>query len=501
MDLDAVTVNIRPRNSWEAIDAGFMLARHWYGKLCLLWLLAASPFLLLLFGCSFFLPTEMIKWFVLLFWLFKPLYELPILNWVSKALFGEQASVRCTLGEVRKKLSFRQFFTLFISRFSHLRSFSMPVLHLEGLVGKPRKERLSLLAKNSETAFFLTGGGFCIELLMTFSFIVILFWLLPESLRQMDFGRFVFKSGNWILLMSYIISCAIFAPFYTCSGFLMYISRRVELEAWNIEIGFKRMGQRLSRLKKGIIRNATVAVLLFAISLSSLSGFACAETPDPSVAKETIAKVLKGKDFGQKVKKYYWVPKKNEPVEKDSAWAKLWGKAIKALIQFLEEAAPFLAKYGKILLWCCTGIIIAYLLLKYSRLREWLNGRFSARPKTYTPPAVMFGMDLRPESLPEDIGASCLALIEKGRKREALSLLYRGTLSRLVNLHSLEIHASFTEAECCDTVRNHRPETEGTFFSALTGLWACLAYAHRNPAGEDCRRLVSEWNKLYGVQV
>ena len=44
MDLDTITVAIRPRSTWEAIDAGFMLARQWYWKLFLLWLLAASPF-------------------------------------------------------------------------------------------------------------------------------------------------------------------------------------------------------------------------------------------------------------------------------------------------------------------------------------------------------------------------------------------------------------------------------------------------------------------------
>ncbi len=500
MDLDAITVAIRPRTVWEAIDAGFMLARQWYWKLFLLWLLAASPFLLLLFGCIFLLPPSVVKWFLLLFWLFKPFYEVPILNWISKALFGEKARVKATFADVKKKLRLRTLFTVLFTRFSPFRSFSMPVLHLEGLEGSARKQRLALLANNSETAFFLTVSGFFIELFLALSLMTVCYWLLPESLRWVDFGRFIFQPENWLLLISYIFSCALFAPFYTCAGFMMYISRRVELEAWDIEIGFKQMGQRLVRLKNGIIRTAPALALLFTIAFSGLPGKTLAATPKPDAARKTITKVLAGKEFGEKVTRYYWVPKEKIKTEPNSAWMKLLEKAFKYLAGLFENVAPLAANSGKFLLWCVAGVVIAFLLVKYFRLREWLDGRFGKRQKTYTPPEIMFGMDLRPESLPEDIGASCLALLDKGRKREALSLLYRGTLSRLVNLYSLEIHASFTEAECCDTVRNHRPETEGTFFAALTGLWVSLAYAHRNPDGENCRRLVTEWDKLYGVQ-
>ena len=324
------------------------------------------------------------------------------------------------------------------------------------------------------------------------------YWLLPESLRWVDFGRFIFQPENWLLLISYIFSCAFFAPFYTCAGFMMYISRRVELEAWDIEIGFKQMGQRLARLKNGIIRTAPALVLLFTMAFSSLPGKTLAATSNPDAARETITEVLKGKEFGHKVTKYYWAPKEKIAAEASPAWMNLLEKAFKYLAEILEKVAPFAANSGKFLLWIGVGIVFAFLLAKYFRLNAWLDGRFGKRRKACTPPEVMFGMDLRPESLPEDIGASCLALLEKGRKREALSLLYRGTLSRLVNLHNIEIQTSFTEAECCRQVLDHRPETEGIFFAGLTELWVCLAYAHRDPDGQDCRHLVTEWTSSTG---
>ncbi len=500
MDLEKVTLAIRPRSPWEAIDSGFMLARHWYGKLWLLWLLAAAPFFLLWVGCGFLLPGATTKWSLFLFWLLKPFYELPILNWVSKALFGEQGTVRGTLKDARKQLSLKRIITILLTRFSPFRLFSLPVLQLEGLEGKSRKSRLTLLVNNSETAVFLTAAGFCIELILTFSLMMVLFWLVPENLRWVNFGKLVSSSDNWILLTAYFLSCSIFAPLYTCSGFMMYISRRVELEAWDIEIGFKRMGQRLGRLKNGMVRTLAALILLLSIPLSILPNEARANAPAPKTAHETITRVLRNKDFGQKVTKYKWVAKEKDSPETTSAWTKLWAQALEVLARFFKKLVPVLAKYGEFLLWCCAGIITAFLLLKYSRLREWLDNRSGSRESAYAPPEIMFGMDIRPESLPEDIGASCLELLEKGRKRDTLSLLYRGTLSRLVNLHRLEIHPSFTEAECCHQVQDQRPEVEGTFFDDLTSLWVFLAYGHRNPNGEACHRLITQWNELYGVQ-
>jgi len=67
MNLDLVTVHIRPRTSWEAIDIGFALARRRYLKLWLLWLLCALPALALVGGCSFLLPGPAAKWSLFLF--------------------------------------------------------------------------------------------------------------------------------------------------------------------------------------------------------------------------------------------------------------------------------------------------------------------------------------------------------------------------------------------------------------------------------------------------
>lgn len=498
MNLEKVAVNIRPRTPWEAIDLGFLLGRCWARRLWPLWMFSALPALLLAIGAGCILPGSSAKWTLILFWFFKPFYEPPLLVWVSKALFDEQPGIRETLRETRKSLSLRRILSLLFLRFSLFRSFSLPVVQLEKLEGKKKKQRLALLQDASETAVLLTISGFLLEITLTFSFLIILFMLIPDELRWVNFGKFVFLPDKWLLLVCYLISCSIIAPLYVCSGFMMYITRRVRLEAWDIEIGFKRIRQRLERQKNGIIR--AVALLLITFAFINAPGVAGADQPDPQAAKAAITKVLEQKDFGQKITVYRWVPKKKDIPKKQSNWAEFWIKLFTFLADISKQIAPFAARYGEILLWCCAGGLIAFLLLKYSKLRLWLDRRFPLHRNDYTPPEILFGMDLRPESLPERVDTFCLRLLDEGKKREALSLLYRGTLSILVNRCRLEIRSSFTEGECCLEVRKNRPEQESAFFNDLTSLWVFLAFGHRNPDTETCRILVSRWESLYGVQ-
>lgn len=501
MDLETITVNIRPRSPWEAIDIGFLLAKRHYFKLWLLWLLAALPSLILLTSFCLLLPGSTAKWSLLLFWFFKPFYEPSLLILISRALFGSQKSISEIVQEVRQKIHFKQIFTILYYRFSMFRSFSCPVLLLENLEGKESKKRRSLLRNGYETSAILTLVGFFIEVVLSLSLMSILYWFIPEELRWIDLGDFIFLPDNWLLLFCYFFSCSIFAPFYICSGFMMYISRRVELEAWDIEIGFKRIRQRLQKRKNNLIKTSSALILLVSVSLSSLTATGWSAGHDPETALNTITTVLEQKEFGEKVSKYHWVPKEKESPEVDSTWLEFWQGLIESLSNFFSHLARLLARFGQILLWCCAAFIIIYLLLKYSHLRRWLSGTSGSPSNNYTPAQAIFGMDLRPESLPDDIVKVCSQLLIQKETREAMSLLYRATLSSLINKHHLEIHSSFTENECCEEVVKSRPGPEATFFHSLTSLWVFLAYGHKNPEIDVCRELIGTWESLYGGQV
>jgi hypothetical protein len=105
------------------------------------------------------------------------------------------------------------------------------------------------------------------------------------------------------------------------------------------------------------------------------------------------------------------------------------------------------------------------------------------------------GLDLRPESLPDDVVAAARALWRDARCRDAMSLLYRGALAHLVNRHALRVPESATEGECVDRVRAHHEGPLVDDFAALTGSWQRVAYAHEAPPDERFAELCACWSR------
>jgi hypothetical protein len=102
-------------------------------------------------------------------------------------------------------------------------------------------------------------------------------------------------------------------------------------------------------------------------------------------------------------------------------------------------------------------------------------------------------LDVRPESLPTDIGSSARALLDAGRLREALSMLYRGALSRAIHRHSLVVLESFTEGEVLSAVRRQLNEAAAQYFAQLLSLWQREVYAADRPAAESVAKLCSDF--------
>ncbi len=73
-------------------------------------------------------------------------------------------------------------------------------------------------------------------------------------------------------------------------------------------------------------------------------------------------------------------------------------------------------------------------------------------------------------------------LLEAGRPRDALSLLYRGALSRAVHRYGVAIDESFTEGEALRAVNERLEPPRAAYVSDLVGVWQRVVYA-----GEDRR--------------
>jgi len=102
-------------------------------------------------------------------------------------------------------------------------------------------------------------------------------------------------------------------------------------------------------------------------------------------------------------------------------------------------------------------------------------------------------MALAPETLPEDLPGAVRTLLAAGRLREALALLYRGTLSALVHGAGIPLRASDTEGEALAQVRERAEPQAAHDFAELVALWQAAAYAERLPAPADIERLAEAY--------
>ena len=259
MDLSRISIEARERSSWEALDLGIVLARKWYRPLALGWMIPS----ILVFTVFTVIFNQSLWIGVTVTWWLKPLWDRIPLYIASRALFSETVTVRQALrsflGIARKDW----FSWLFWRRFSLTRSFDMPVTVLEGLSGSARQKRLQVLhIESGGAATWLTIICVHLEFALVMGGLGLLFLFIPEEFdigfmdimgSDSQFSELMFN------VMSYI-AMVLVAPFYTMAGFALYISRRITLQGWDIEIRFRHMAERqpLSAIEKS--ENSSAAI-------------------------------------------------------------------------------------------------------------------------------------------------------------------------------------------------------------------------------------------------
>jgi len=245
MDLSQLGIVARERTPWEAVDLGILLARKWYRPLVIGWLLPS----LIVFVAFSVLFHEWLWLGMLITWWLKPLWDRVPLFMASRALFGETITAK---GVLRAWLGFTKkdgFAWLTWRRFSPTRAFDMPVTVLEGISGEARQKRLRVLHINtSGAATWLTIVCVHVELAIILGGIGLIYLFIPD---EVDFSLWVFLGSEerfteiLLNLMTYV-AMVLVAPFYTLAGFALYISRRITLEGWDIELRFRQLADRQS---------------------------------------------------------------------------------------------------------------------------------------------------------------------------------------------------------------------------------------------------------------
>jgi hypothetical protein len=201
-----------------------------------------------------------------------------------------------------------------------------------------------------------------------------------------------------------------------------------------------------------------------AMSASAVRAAASSAAAHPLMPGTETTKTLRFKDSPD--------TKKTETPQRPSRW---W-------VGLLENLTGGL----RLAVWLVGAGFLVWVLL---RLRDWFQVRRGAASLAPLAPTHVGSLDIRPESLPTDVGAAAWLLWQRGEARAALSLLYRGALSRLVHGHGVPIRAASTERECLLLAAPRLGAPAQVFLRQLVSSWQAVAYAQRPVADAQMEAL------------
>jgi hypothetical protein len=239
MKVDALALQLRPRSMSEAADLGVRLvqanARSVWATFTPVW--ALVTLIALASGAiAGWLPG------LIVFWL-KPWLDRTLLFVLSRAVFGAPTRL-ADAWAAQSQIWWQQLAsTLSLRRLSPWRSYTEPARQLEGQRGAPRRVRRRQLLRGHQGAALAMHGAFAqLESLLLIGLVLLAVWLIPDDGTKSTFDAVVRGDS---LAVSQLVSAAyagvvlLVEPFYVGAGFAMYLNRRVELEAWDIEQEFR----------------------------------------------------------------------------------------------------------------------------------------------------------------------------------------------------------------------------------------------------------------------
>ncbi|MDR2871651.1 MAG: DUF4129 domain-containing protein [Xanthomonadaceae bacterium] len=509
MQLDRLTVHLRKRSSWEAIELGTALVRRHAAAIWKPWLLLTGTVFVAVNAAAW--AIDQIWLAAWLMWWLKPVFDRIPLFVISRAAFGDTPSTGRTLRAQwdwgwRPLLSY-----LTWRRLSPARSVFMPIELLEGGDRKQQRERrrtlggpvylltflLVLVCVNFELVLFL---GFAVGI---FFFIPIEY--LPESARAA--WSLVFQSPPvWVEIgINALVwtAVSIIEPFFVGAGFGLYLNQRAQLEAWDVELVLRKLRKRLTA--------ATVPFALALVWCLSVPGDALAQgvdggrpvstcTADSDDRTMHLSEVFGDRfqdpaDFQKAAEQAYQDPLLNNK-RKISAWRKRNAQAPRELSDLpdfpLAKLIAFIAEWG---LWIIVGSLVVLLLATAPRWLPWMRGSFKrTKPKESK---IQTDISLVPEHLPDDIVAEARRLWRDDKPRHALALLYRGSVEAMSERACVILPPGATEAQCLRAARKMPDADDRGLFAKMVRIWQYAAYAWKLPDEQEFEALLEELRQRY----
>ena len=522
MQLEKMTARIRPRKPNESMDLGIMLVQKWWGKIAFNWLVVTLP----VFIVINYLLHEHYIWSIIVFWWLLPIFDRIPLHIISRTLFGEVESNKSIFKSLPGILFPNIIKMLTYLRLDPGRSFNLPVWQLERLRGNERSARARVLNKTSGgSAFFLTFMFIILELVVFFAMIQFAVWFTPEAYAEKikdALNPFNIDNGDWAGLVINVfayITFLIIEPFYVAAGFSLYINRRTQLEGWDIEIIFRQLAHRIAKPAQNIAGIVLVALILATGLLQSSTPAYADVLADPNFtktltqgklgltnaeARKSIDEILAQDDFNNKkiVTKWKKIKKETDEDEK-SFWEKIFDWFFGEEDDERERdnnnnykgVGSGLGVLAEFFLWVIIAAAAAFAIFFVLRWAPTIRAREN-RIKRKKLPNSLFGMEITPESLPEDVGMAAMELWRQQKHLQALSLLYRGALTTLVHHHGINLKDSATEGDCIRVTHLYKErlsQNSVDYFKQLTLTWQKAAYAHRLPDEQEVTLLCGQW--------
>jgi len=219
---------------------------------------------------------------------------------------------------------------------------------------------------------------------------------------------------------------------------------------------------------------SAVAAASAPVTVEQVRGIVAEMRGDPSFANRHTEKRLRWIDDGAS----------KPPPGKTPSW--------------LRNLARWLSEGGRGLAWVLGAIAVAMFLVfvwRWARVKaDDVMARAALRPSHVNE------LDIRPESLPDDIAGAARALLLRGEQRAALSLLYRGALSRLVHDHLVAIRAASTEGECLRLAQRALPADGSAYFERLVRAWETEVYAGRGADASVLDALCAQFDAHFAAR-
>jgi hypothetical protein len=168
-----------------------------------------------------------------------------------------------------------------------------------------------------------------------------------------------------------------------------------------------------------------------------------------------------------------------------------WLSGILRVFSWIRGLFAWIAESARVLVWCAAALLAGLVAVYVIRIARTRLAR--AADEMTTVPTHVRDLDIRPQALPDDIGAEARQLWDRGEQRAALALLYRGMLSRLVHVHGVPIRDSSTEGDCLELATARLPPERSEYLSRLVRVWQGYGYGRESVETAAVDRLCDEF--------